>query len=440
VLHLRGLMERFTAIAAALVLVLGLAIPVVVATPKAHADLLSFRSLNLSSSANGTISTNSAGTAVPAGQGGNGLKAKHTVKFTMATSGATIGSVTIMYCTSPILQSTCTTPTGLDATHIAAVTVTATSGSLAGGGNGGFSLDTTTGNSSIAPAGDGVCNGGTSTTRDNCVAMSRTSAAAETGTPGISIAYGGGSSDYITNPTSDNYAFYARIMIFSDTAYTTLVDYGGLAAATAQQVDILTKVQEILNFSVGTAVTPLVGTACTPFSDDGSLIIGDSNSVLSTLQAYDGHSYFRVNSNTVNGTKVYYSGDTLTSGSNSITPMGTGGPPPTTAATSSPGAKQFGLAIDQDDTQITGGNPAGYSFTDMTKTAPYDHGHGTITSGGTATFAFSTGSKTSPIEIASSSGGVACDTGSVRYIANVSTSTAAGIYTTTMTYLATGTY
>jgi len=370
---------------------------------------------------------------VPPGDGGNGMKAKHTVTFTMATSGATIGSITIMYCTSPIVQNTCTTPTGLDASNLTSVTVSGYTG-----GNPSFSLDTTTGNSSLSPAADGVCNGSTSTTRENCVSMKRTSNAAETGTPSFTIAYGGGSSNYITNPTVDNYSFYARILVFQSTSYTTLVDYGGLAAATAQQIDILAKVQEILNFSVGTTPTPLVGTSCTPFNDDGSLVLGDVNSVLSTLQAFDNHSYFRINTNTVNGTKVYYSGDTLTSGSFDINAMPAQSGP--TGTSSSPGSEQFGLAIDSDDTDPGGNIGAGYSFTDMTSTAPYDHGQGTITNGGTGKFVFKTSSITAPEEIASSPAGIACDTGSVRYIANVSTSTPAGIYRTTLTFLALGTY
>ncbi len=458
-LHLRIIITRFTALNAALLLVLGLAIPVFVSPQKARADnLLVSRSLNLASSAMGNINTDFHGTAVNPGEGGNGQKTKHTIKFTMATSGATVGSITIMYCTSPILQNTCTTPTGLDATHVGSVTVAATSGAIAGGANGGFTLDAATTNNLLSPSANGLCknlagNSTTDTERANCVALKRVGGAlAETGAPGISITYGGGSSDYITNPivsqanNLESYTFYARIQIFGTTSYTTLVDYGGTAASTAQQIDILTKVQEILNFSVG--VLPLLnsGTACTPLGsqtggDTGYIEIGDGNSVLSTLQAYQNHSYFRVNSNTVNGTKIYYSGYTLTSGSNKITAMGTPQPgPPTTAASSSPGSKQFGLSIDSSDTQLQGGQPAGYSFVDMSATPPYGGGAGTITSGGTATFAFTEASITSPVEVANSTGGVACDTGSIRYIANVSTSTPAGIYTTTITYIATGTY
>jgi hypothetical protein len=442
VLHLASLFRRTAASLAVFLLVVSLVLPLLVPLKASAGGLVSQRSLKLSSTANGNISTNSAGTAVPAGEGGNGAKAKHTVTFTMATSGDTVGSIIIMYCDSPILQNSCNTPTGMTAANLTSVTV-----SVNGTPDGSFTLDTaTTDNDALnniaAVDNNGHCNvDAVSFVRENCVVMRAASGAVTfPGSPVITIEYGGGSANYIKNPTSDNYSFYARILLFDDTGYTTLGDYGGLAAATAQQVDILAKVQEILNFSVGVAPEPRTPPACTPIDDtDSSLTLGDSNSVLSTLQAYDGHSYFRVNTNTVNGTKIFYSGRTLESGIADINPIAPVAGP--LGQSSSPGTEQFGLAIDQSDTDPGGGSDNdGYSFTDLTKTAPYAEGHGTIVNAGTAKFAFETSSTTAPKEIASSTGGIACDTGSVRYIANVSTSTPAGIYRTTLTYIALGTY
>lgn len=446
-LHLALLLRRAAASSAVFLLVFALILPVIFPS-KVSAGLVTNRSLKLSSSANGNVSANTNGTDVCAittfasPQGGCGAKAKHTVTFTMDTNAATIGSILIMYCTSPILQDSCTTPTGMTAANLTSVTVSGLNGAQA------FSLDTTTNNDTLnniaAIDNNGHCNvDAATTTRENCVAMVRGTAATETLKPTAVIEYGGGTSNYIKNPTDDNYSFYARILIFSDTGYTTQVDYGGLAASTAQQVDILAKVQEILNFSVGVVPTARIGVACTPFSDSNpSLELGDANSVLSTLQAYDKHSYFRVNTNTVNGTKVFYSGRTLESGIADIDPMPVDtGPNPDEGTQSIPGSEQFGLAVDEDDVDpLLDNSDVGYSFTDMTKSPPYHLGHGTITNLGTAEFAFETSSVTSPKEIASSTGGIACDTGSVRYIANVSTSTPAGIYRTTLTFIATGTY
>jgi hypothetical protein len=163
--------------------------------------------------------------------------------------------------------------------------------------------------------------------------------------------------------------------------------------------------------------------------------------VLSTSVAYDARSYFRASSNTLGGTVIYYSGDTLKSGANSITSVGLGGGGGTTGVSSTLGTKQFGLALDPSDSS--------YSFTDLAANNGsniashlynYSQGNGTITNAGTAKFQFDTASTTTPRPIAVAAAGIACDTGTVRYIGNVSTSTPAGIYTTTITYLATGTY
>ena len=402
---------------------LWVAADVLVLSPHANAAMITSRSLSLSSSANGSIST-----ATP-GDGGNGQKAKHTVKFTMATSGATIGSIALIYCNNPIPQTACTSSTAStgDEANLTSATVT---GSGLGGTS--WALDTATANPTIT--GYGTCNGG-GTTRSNCVLLKPSSTGANTGTPTITIAYGGGASNYVTNPTTDNNTFYVRIVVFSGT-YSTVIDNGSVANSTAQQIDITAKVQETLNFSVGSTVTA-PGTGCTAFSDTGALSLGDSNGVLSFTQAYDAHSYFRVSTNANGGTIIYYSGDTLknSTGTGTITSIGTaaGG------TSSSPGTSQFGLAIDNSDTQAG----SGYSFTSLAAaTSPntYAAGNGTITSGGTAKFNFDTASVTTPVQIASASGPITCDTGSVRYLGNISTTVPPGIYTTTITYLAVPTY
>ena len=123
----------------------------------------------------------------------------------------------------------------------------------------------------------------------------------------------------------------------------------------------------------------------------------------------------------------------MTNGTNSITAIGT------TAADSTPGSPQFGLAIDTSDTE----SGSGYSFNYLAaSTSPTDYslGAGTITSGGSAYFAFTASSMTTPQLIASSPSIVACDTGSVRYLGNIAFATPAGIYTTTITYIAIPTY
>lgn len=359
-------------------------------TRQATAAQITSRKLTLSSSANGDITTGAAGS------GTNGAQARHTFDFT--ASGASIGSIEFLYCTTPLPGTTCTAPTGMDAS-----TVTTVGGTSATG----WSLGTS-GNAPTASR----------------IRITHTAAAVST----VNFAFGtgaGGGTDRIKNPTTDS-TFFVRITAYSDTAWTTSVDQGTVANSTTQQIDVTAKVQEVLNFSVGSTVTA-PGSSCTAYSDSGALTLGDpTDGTLSFAQAYDAYSFFRVSTNANGGTIIYYSGDTLKSGANSITAAGT------SAVASSVGSSQFGIGIDSAN--------ASHSFTSLTPTAPYNAGNGTITNGGTAQFAFSTASVTTPVQIASASGTIVCDTGSVRYLGNISTTTPPGIYTTTISYLAVPTY
>jgi hypothetical protein len=267
--------------------------------------------------------------------------------------------------------------------------------------------------------------------------LTRTAAAATANTK-WRFTFGGLTSDYITNPSVDNYAFFSRIQLYNANNYTTKGDYGSVAASTAQQIDITAKVKEVLNFSVAANASNVTapGTSCSPLTTSGTsgdMKLGDTNGVLSFNTPYDAHSYFRLSSNTNGGVAVYYSGDTLKNGSNQIAPTGT------TAVASNPGTAQFGLGIDSSDA-----TPNGYNFTSgLTATAQYGSANGTLGTVGTpgsALFAYDTGSKTAPVAVASSAGPVGCNTGSVRYVGNISTATPAGIYTTTITWIATGVY
>ncbi len=380
----------------------------------ANAAQVTNRSLEISSSANGTINLGAEGT------GSNGARARHDFGLTLGSSGATIGSMIIMYCTSPIpVAADCTTPTGLTVANITAIA--AQTGTFSGT----FTRDTTTNNSAL-PTTQGQCNGGASTTRVNCLPLKLGSPTAQTGTPTLTLGFGGTSGSYIVNPTNDNETFYARMALYSDTSYTTLVDYGSVASSTAQQIDITAKVQEKLNFSVGsTYVAP--GGTCTALNDTGALTLGDINGVLDNNVAYDAHSYFRVNTNATVGTVIKYSGATLTDNNSAETIDAN-----TAETVSTPGTEQFGLAFDT-------GN-ANHSFTSLAPDTAYDEGSGAINGTPVAEFNFATASVTAPVTIATTSNIIACDTGDVRYIGNIATNTAAGVYTTTITYIAIPTY
>jgi hypothetical protein len=373
-----------------------LAVDVLIFASHANAAQIVSRKLALSSSANGTVAIGAAGS------GSNGAQATHTFTFTEATTGANVGSIEFLYCTTPLPGTTCTAPAGLDASTVSSVSGATVSGwSLGTGGN-------------VPTA--------------NRLRITRTPSNI-TNTQELIFGAGSTGTDYIENPSTDNEEFFVRITTYATNAWGTQVDSGTVANSIAQQIDITAKVQETLNFSVGTTATAANAT-CDALSGS-ALALGDGDGVLNFQQAYDAHSYFRVSTNANSGTVIYYAGDTLKNSSDEIAEIGT------SAAASEPGTEQFGLAIDD-----TGSQSADqFTFNTLDATAPYNDGQGTITDSGTASFAFDTASLTTPVEIASSGANtIVCDTGSVRYLGNISTTTAPGIYTTTVTYLATPTY
>ena len=116
-----------------------------------------------------------------------------------------------------------------------------------------------------------------------------------------------------------------------------------------------------------------------------------------------------IGTNAANGYSMTVNGSTLTSGANTITPIGASN------VASSIGTEQFGLRM-----TATGGNGA--------VVVPY------AASG----FALDTGSF--PDVVATSTSASANTTYSARYIANITSNTEAGAYTGTLTYVATANY
>jgi hypothetical protein len=116
-----------------------------------------------------------------------------------------------------------------------------------------------------------------------------------------------------------------------------------------------------------------------------------------------------VGTNAPNGYSMTVAGNTLTAGANTITAIGGSN------TASSAGTEQFGLRM-----TASGGSGS--------VAAPY----------AAAGFAFDSGAF--PDQVASASGSSANTTYSVRYLANITSSTEAGSYTSTLTYVATANF
>src|SRR5665213_1230862 len=100
--QIKSMPPRLISLSMAFVLLFALVVPVLLSGRASAASAqLQTRSVKLSSSANGTITTDIAGNAVTAGDGGNGQKTAETFTFTSVTA-QNIGSIIFKFCDDPI--------------------------------------------------------------------------------------------------------------------------------------------------------------------------------------------------------------------------------------------------------------------------------------------------------------------------------------------------
>ena len=368
---------------------------------KVGAANLTVRSLNMLSPLAGNL-----GTTTPANSETNGGDTTHTFAFDNATAG-TVLSIRFDYCTTAF--GVCTAPTSIEVETGTAITVQTHEGST--------------------PATPFTINAASSDS--NTLDLTRASGAAfGAGTSGnLVFAF-----DDIRN-TNTTGTFFVRVTTYSDTAWTTAVDDGIITGAITTGIAITARVAETLGFSTTAddAGDPAETAACVPLTGTGALAIGDANNTLAIATAYDEFSAFRLFTNAGNGAVVSYRGNTLTKAPllDDINAIGA------TKVSSAVGTEQFGLAIDANGGLFTDDTGGFGGANQLTLVTAYNGGDGTITNGGTAQFAFVASTLTT---IASSTTPISCDTGAVRYIANISPLTPAGTYTTTIVYYGVPTY
>lgn len=226
----------------------------------------------------------------------------------------------------------------------------------------------------------------------------------------------------VQNPTTTNQTFFARMTLYSDTAYATPVDTGTVAASTATQISLSGTMDESLTFCTGTSIT---GTNC-------GTVAGSSVSfgTFSSSTPSSGTSVMAASTNGGTGYAITVNGATLTCAGCSGTPTIAALTSPTA---SSAGTAQFGLNLKDNATPNVGTevSPAanGTNLKGQAST-----GYATVDS-----YKFVTGNQVA----ASDNGGAGptdAQTFTVSYIVNVPGSQAAGTYTATMTYIATATF
>ncbi len=294
----------------------------------------------------------------------------------LPTTATAVKSAEIQFCTS--LSGGCVTPTGF----------TSASSTLAS-----------------QPSGLGAASGWTVNTATTGSLRLLNSSNATTPSGAVSIAW-----NSVHNPTATNTTFYGKITTFSDDAWTTPLDTGSVALSTSTQIQVALTVNETLTFCTGTSIT---GQNCGTAS--GSVV---NLGIASTSTTAKGTSIIAASTNGSTGYSVTVAGATLTSGSNTITALASGG-------TSSVGSKQFGLNLaDANTTPVVGAAKSGSG----TASAPANYGTND-------SFRFLTGDTVASSNIATNA-----NTFTVGYIANIDGITPAGVYTSNLTYTATANF
>lgn len=312
----------------------------------------------------------------------------HAFAFTLPTGG-TVGSIKFEYCTTPNPQAACTTPTGL-------VTNGGTAGMTGESGATGF--------------------GATPTKPSNGVSYLTRTPAAVTANQAVTYTL-----TNITNPTTTNETFYVRISTYASTDTTgSAIDIGTVAASTASQIQLSGYMPEKLTFCTGSAIS---GVDCSTATN--ATIFFDAN--FSDQATATATSHMVASTNAQSGYVITVSGTTMTSGSNTITAMGT-------AAASTLGTGQFGMNVALNTT------PAGSSAAlSPASNGTNLRGQGATGYGTANTFKFASGDT-----VADSGYTVLGPTNAqhytVSYIVNVPGTQSPGTYTTTLTYVCTPTF
>lgn len=342
----------------------------------------------------GTGDSNSDG--FPDGGSMPGAVVNHQYDFTIPTNGM-VGAIKFEYCTTASGGS-CTMPTGL-------VTTSATLGNDTSPVSG-FTLNNTANGAPL---------------------LTRTAAA----TPGANtvVSY---RLDGITNPNvpgTPNYTFFVRITTYSDTAATTTVDTGTVAASTSTQIQLSGTMPESLIFCTGGDITTTNGIPDCTTATSGSITF---NQLFSPTDTSTAVSKMAASTNALNGYAITVTGPTLTSGSYTI-------PALNSADTSKKGFGQFGMNLRANTTATStvaiGADVAPTSDAAQSLRALPTAGYNTVDS-----FKFTSGETIAKSDFGGSDGPTNSQIYTASYIVNVTGAQVAGTYTTTLTYVCTPTF
>lgn len=356
------------------------------------------------------------GGAITTGEG-DGLNVAYKFAFT-ATSAATSGGIVIDFCSNSALYwDTCTAPTGFSTNR--ATTSLNNQVNLGAA----FAVDTT------------------GTNYVNSIVLSRATPAVISGASTFEL--GNGTTNGITNPSTLG-SFYIRIYTYntqvnarthnpgSTTDDTFSRDYGGVAVSTANIIQITARVQENLTFCMSLASpTSNCGGTTAPALTLGHVTTGTTKFI--DASAVDtGIVYSQISTNAGAGAIVRIHSSNGTCGGLSTDGGTTCGIPPANAgAATAPGSAMaagtaaFGLTV--------------ATATGVTPSAPYAnvtanfYGMDSTTAGSNVTTTYGS-------QVIASTGPVNNVNNTWTFAATASNATPAGVYSTNMAAIATGTF
>ena len=328
----------------------------------------------------------------------------HFFQFSLPSSSA-IGSIKFQYCTTAAAVSgglDCDTPVGLS-------TASAAIGSQAGAATGFVGIDGATTNGTVI--------------------ISRASAA------GITPGQASYQLQSITNPSTANQTFHVRISTHASLDGTgAAIDSGTVTASTARQLDLSGTMPESLVFCTAETVSLDAATSTVPDCStavDGTIAF---NQLFSPTDTATAKSQMAASTNAGSGYAITVNGTTLTSGSNTITPMvGAAGAPQNIVR----GTSQFGMNLKANTTAVS-------TVAVGSEVAPAVDGtryKGQPSLGYSTVDAFRY--QNNNVVAASDNGGAGGSDAqifTVSYIVNVPGNQPAGTYTSTLTYICTPTF
>jgi hypothetical protein len=211
--------------------------------------------------------------------------------------------------------------------------------------------------------------------------------------------------DNVTNPSTSDQTTYVRVSTYASTQGTgSFIDNGSVAFSTVTNFAVGAFVPPFLNLCVGVTVTG----NCSQATGD-SLDLG----ILSPQTTRFATSQYAASTNDETGCIVYLLGTTMTSGNNIIPAM-------SNQPANLPGTSEFGVNLRQNTNPAVGADPsgagtsapaAGYNSPDF--------------------FSFVPGSQLSSSPISTDYNRM-----TISYVTNVSAGQPPGVYSTTLTYLA----